>query len=119
MNGDIINNINGDMKTSEKQVVTNPTPSSANTNSKCDEGTIFDETANSCVLIGTQSVGTVEQSTANNSKCGVGTVFDSVINSCVLEGTEKNIVNESQSNTNSKCGAGTIFDSVTNTCVIP
>ena len=120
MNDDIVNNINDDVKTSEKQkVVTNPIPSSVNTNSKCGEGTIFDKTVNSCVLIGTQSIGTIEQSTANNSKCGAGTVFHSVTNSCMLEGTEKIIVNESQSNTTSKCGAGTIFDSVTNTCVIP
>jgi len=120
MNGDIINNISNDMKTSEKpKVVTNPSPSSANTNSKCGEGTIFDETVNSCVLIGTQSVGTVEQNTANNSKCGAGTIFDSGANTCVLEGTQKIIVDETQSNTNSKCGAGTIFDSGTNTCVIP
>jgi hypothetical protein len=120
MNADTVNNINDDVKTSEKQkVVTNPTPSNTNTNSKCGEGTIFDEIVNSCVLIGTQNVGTVKQSTTNNSKCGAGTVFHSVTNLCVLEGTEKIIVNESQSNTNSKCGAGTVFDSVTNTCVIP
>ncbi len=124
MNGDIINNINDDVKTSEKQkVVTNPTISNANTNSKCGAGTVFDETANSCVLIGTQSVDTVEQSTANNSKCGAGTVFDSVTNSCVLEGTEKIILEntkETQNESiNSKCGAGTVFDSVTNSCVIP
>ena len=50
MNGDVINNINGDMKTSEKQVVTNPIPSSANTNSKCGTGTIFDSVTNTCVI---------------------------------------------------------------------
>ncbi len=120
MNGDIINNISNDMKTSEKpKVVINLTSSSTNTNSKCGEGTIFDETVNSCVLIGTQSVVTVEQNTANNSKCGAGTIFDSGTNTCVLEGTQKIIVDETQSNINSKCGAGTIFDSGTNTCVIP
>ncbi len=118
MNGDAIN-INDDtvnnVETSEKQIVTNPTPSN---NSKCGEGTIFDETANSCVLIGTQSTEKITDETqSNNSKCGAGTVFDETENSCVLIGTEK-ITDETQSN-NSKCGAGTIFDSVTNTCVIP
>ena len=48
----------------------------------------YDDTANSCVLIQT------------NSKCGVGTMFDDTTNSCVLAGTQ----------TNSKCGVGTMFD---------
>jgi hypothetical protein len=87
MNGDIVNNINDDVKTSEKQkVVTNPTPSSANTNSKCGEGTIFDETVNSCVLEGTQSTEKIidETQSNTNSKCGAGTIFDSVTNTCVI-----------------------------------
>ena len=86
MNGDVINNINGDMKTSEKQVVTNPIPSSANTNSKCGTGTIFDETINSCVLEGTQSTEKIiaETQSNTNSKCGTGTIFDSVTNTCVI-----------------------------------
>ena len=87
MNGDIVNNINDDVKTSEKQkVVTNPTPSSTNTNSKCGEGTIFDETVNSCVLGGTRSTEKIidETQSNTNSKCGAGTIFDSVANTCVI-----------------------------------
>jgi len=57
----------------DKQVL--PTGS----NSKCGEGTIFDEDANSCVLEKEFS------STGNNSKCGEGTIFDEDANSCVLE----------------------------------
>jgi len=51
MNDDIVNNINDDVKTSEKQkVVTNPIPSSVNTTSKCGAGTIFDSVTNTCVI---------------------------------------------------------------------
>jgi len=47
--------------------------------SKCDEGTIFDEDTDSCVLEKESS------STESHSKCGEGTIFDEDTNSCVLE----------------------------------
>ena len=48
--------------------------------SKCGDGTMFDDTTNSCVLAGTQT----------NSQCGDGTIFDDTTNSCVLAGTQTN-----------------------------
>jgi hypothetical protein len=45
--------------------------------SKCGDGTIFDDTTNSCILAGTQT----------NSQCGDGTIFDDTTNSCILAGT--------------------------------
>ncbi len=47
-------------------------------NSKCGPGTVFDETANTCVLEGTQ------KPVESNSKCGPGTVFDDETNSCII-----------------------------------
>ena len=55
--------------------------SSAELDSKCGKGTVFDPETNSCVL--PQSI--EESSVESNSKCGKGTVFDQETNSCVLE----------------------------------
>jgi len=69
--------------------------SSAETNSKCGAGTIFDSETNSCILSSQvlddsvkneiDSSDDIISSAETNSKCGAGTIFDSETNSCILD----------------------------------
>ena len=58
--------------------------------SRCDIGTIFDDTTNTCILEGIQTT----------SKCGTGTIFDDTTNTCISDDDDfdTNFVNKYLSN---------------------